>query len=418
MLLSRKSSVRISADYANIVGHLCYAASKLWNVCNYERQHYKELELPEYPDWYYQKKAHKADFWYKQLPSQTAQELCKQLDGAWKSFYTLIKTGGIENPQPPRFKHDPMAITYIQKAISHDVGSDTLRLSLPRQMMGYLSEAYGICDKYLYLKNKIFEDTDTIKQLKIYPPKNGVCDIIVVYEIPDVELLPDNGKYLSIDLGLHNLMTCYDSETSDTFIVGRKYLSICRYYDKEIERVQSQWYRGQYLHGIEHPKSSKHISALYAKKKHCVQDYLHKCARYIVTYCQANDIRTVVVGDLTGIREDNRKGNVFNQQMHSLPYRQLYLMLSYKLALEGIRFVMQNEAYSSQCSPLVDTISVETAHKENRVQRGLYIDDGHTWNADCVGAFNILRLYYTEAGILKQPDPYAIKNPYVAKVAV
>jgi putative transposase len=124
------------------------------------------------------------------------------------------------------------------------------------------------------------------------------------------------------------------------------------------------------------------------------------------------------VGDLTGIREDNRKGNVFNQQMHSLPYRQLYLMLSYKLALEGIRFVMQNEAYSSQCSPLVDTISVETAHKENRVQRGLYIDDGHTWNADCVGAFNILRLYYTEAGILKQPDPYAIKNPYVAKVAV
>ena len=26
----------------------------------------------EYPDWYYQKKAHKGNLWYKQLPSQTA----------------------------------------------------------------------------------------------------------------------------------------------------------------------------------------------------------------------------------------------------------------------------------------------------------------------------------------------------------
>ena len=40
-----------------------YAASKLWNVCNYERQHYKETGMEQYPDWYYQKKAHKEDLW-------------------------------------------------------------------------------------------------------------------------------------------------------------------------------------------------------------------------------------------------------------------------------------------------------------------------------------------------------------------
>ena len=59
---------------------------KLWNVCNYERQHYKETGMEQYPDWYYQKKAHKKDLWYKQLPSQTAQEVCRLLDKAWKSF--------------------------------------------------------------------------------------------------------------------------------------------------------------------------------------------------------------------------------------------------------------------------------------------------------------------------------------------
>lgn len=60
---------------------MCYAAYKLWNVCNYERRNYKELDLPvAYPDWYYQKKAHKNNIPFKSLPSQTAQEVCKLLD--------------------------------------------------------------------------------------------------------------------------------------------------------------------------------------------------------------------------------------------------------------------------------------------------------------------------------------------------
>lgn len=82
MLLSHRTSVKIRPEYSNIIGHMCYAASKLWNVCNYERHHYKELGLEKYPDWYYQKKAHKGDLWYRQLPAQTAQETCKQLDKA------------------------------------------------------------------------------------------------------------------------------------------------------------------------------------------------------------------------------------------------------------------------------------------------------------------------------------------------
>ncbi|WP_270523887.1 hypothetical protein [Clostridium fessum] len=85
--MSHRTSVNIRPEYSNIIGHMCYAASKLWNVCNYERRRYKELGLEKYPDWYYQKKAHKGDLWYRQLPSQTAQETCKQLDKAWKSFY-------------------------------------------------------------------------------------------------------------------------------------------------------------------------------------------------------------------------------------------------------------------------------------------------------------------------------------------
>ena len=45
MLLSHRTSVKIRPEYSNIIGHMCYAASKLWNICNYERHHYKELGL-------------------------------------------------------------------------------------------------------------------------------------------------------------------------------------------------------------------------------------------------------------------------------------------------------------------------------------------------------------------------------------
>ena len=397
---------------------MCYAAYKLWNVGNYERLNYKELGLSEYPDWYYQKKYHKVDLWYKQLPSQTAQEVLKLLDKSWKSFYVLQKTHGIDNPRPPRFKQAPIVITYMQNAIVHEKDSDVVRLSLPKQLKIYMSETYGISDNYIYLKNKVFKDTDTIKQIKIYPPEGNKCDIIVVYEVEDIMPLPDNGRYLSIDLGLHNLMTCYDSTNGDTFIVGRKYLSICNYYNKEIARVQSQWSSLQNEKGIKYPKSSKHIQQIHKKKNNSINDYLHKVTRYIVSYCVENQINTVVIGDITNIRKDNDLGNVTNQKLHSLPFAKIYMMLQYKLKMKGITLVKQSEAYTSQTSPLSRDVSKESAQKSNRIKRGLYKDGDKIWNADSVGAYNILRLHLSAKKINVELDPNELKNPYVAKVAV
>ena len=418
MLLSHKTKVSLNNGYSNIIGHMCYAAYKLWNIGNYERMNYKELGLSEYPDWYYQKKYHKDDLWYKQLPSQTAQEVLKLLDKSWKSFYVLQKTHGIENPRPPRFKQAPIVITYMQNAIVHEKNSDAIRLSLPKQLKLFMSETYGISDNYIYLKNMIFKNTDAIKQIKIYPPEGNKCDIIIIYEVEDVMPLSDNGRYLSIDLGLHNLMTCYDSTSGDTFIVGRKYLSICNYFNKEIARVQSQWSSLQNGKGVKFPKSSKHIQRIHKKKNNTINDYLHKVTRYIVSYCVKNQINTVVIGDITNIRKDNDLGNVTNQKLHSLPYAKIYIMLKYKLEMNGITLIKQNEAYTSQTSPLCESVTKESAKKNNRIKRGLYKDGDKVWNADCVGVYNILRVYLSNNSKNINLNPNEINNPYVVKVAV
>lgn len=417
MLLTQKTTVKLDPDDANFIGHMCYAAFKLWNVCNYERLHYKELNLSVYPNWYYQKKAHKQDLWYKQLPSQTAQEVCKQLNSCWKSFYTK-QTKGDTNARPPRFKNENMAITYMQNALVHEKDSPIIRLSLPKQLKAFMLKEYGICKTYLYLENPIFKSTNTVKQIKLYPPVNGKCVLLIIYEIEDVEPLSDNGDYLSIDLGLHNLMTCYHLKTGETFIVGRKYLSLCNYYQKEIARVQSQWYKQQDRKKVKYLKSSKHIRKLYKDKNNAIHDYLHKVTRLIANYCKENQIHTVVIGDLKNIRKNKNLGKVTNQKLHALPYDKIYILLEYKLACYGITLVKQSERYSSQTSPLKEKVSKENAAKSNRVKRGLYQDGIYTWNADCVGAFNILRLYFDAQKIDITPDAMSIKSPYVLKVAV
>ena len=418
LLLSKHTMIQLNRDYANIIGHMCYAAYKLWNVCNYERLHYRELELSRYPDWYYQKSAHKADLWYKSLPSQTAQEVLKLLDKAWKSFYALKKSGGIENPRPPYFKQEGMVITYMQMGIVHESGSDLVRLSIPKQLKEHMRSAYGIHDNFLFLKNKVFQDMDRIKQIKLYPPdRKGGCRMILIYEIPDVERKPDNGRYLSIDPGLHNLLTCYDNEGS-SFIMGRNYLSICRECDKEISRVQSQWGKQQTKNGVKYPKPSKHVLRLYEKKRNKIHDYLHKVTRQIADHCKEHGINTVVIGDLQGIREGNDKGSRVNQQLHGLPYEKIYGMLEYKLTLEGISLIRQEESYSSQCSPNTPEVSKEYAKKGNRKHRGLYQENGKIWNADAVGAYNILRKYHAVSGGGFLMPVSGLDQTRVVKVAV
>lgn len=417
MLLSKKTIIKLSENESNIIGHLCYAASKLWNVCNYERLHYKEMGLSKYPDWYYQKSHHKDDLWYKSLPSQTAQEVCKLLDKSWKSFYVLQKTGGVANPRPPRFKQSGIAVTYMQNGMRHDEGSDEVRLSIPKRLKEYLKETYKISDNYLFLKNKIFKNTDRIKQIHIYPPENGRCEVIAVYETADIEVLPDNGHYLSVDLGLHNLMTCYDSRGS-SFIMGRRYLSINRKYDKETARVQSQWSRAQHRKGIRYPKPSKHVLELHRKKRNCIKDYLHKITRSLTEYCVENDIHTVIVGDIRNIRQENDMGKKTNQKLHGLPYEKIYKMLEYKLAQKGIRMAKQEESYTSQCSPYAKKVSAVYGEKRNRKKRGLYVVGEEVFNADAVGAYNIMRKYFAVSGIETEMSVSGLKNTKLMKVAV
>ena len=182
--------------------------------------------------------------------------------------------------------------------------------------------------------------------------------------------------------------------------------------------MQSVWYAQQSERGIKYPKSSKHIRKLYRKKQNAVKDYLHKVTRWIAEYCRKEDIRCVVVGDIRNIRKEKDLGHKTNQKFHGLPYNRLYIMLEYKLKLYGIPLIKQEESYTSQCSPLSPEVSKKYAEAFNRKERGMYITGGVRFNADAVGAFNILRKYLSVSGKEKKLSVTGLKNPEIIKVAV
>ena len=115
-------------------------------------------------------------------------------------------------------------------------------------------------------------------------------------------------------------------------------------------------------------------------------------------------------GDIKGIREEKNLGRKTNQQLHSLPYARIYMQLEYKLKMQGIRLIRQEESYSSQCPPQSEEVSRIYAEKKNRKKRCIYIVDTVIYNTDAVGAYNILRKYHAVSG--KEIDMHG-HRPYI-----
>ena len=409
MYLAKEIIIKPSTTEWMVLNSLAYASAKLWNVANYEKKNYQELGFEKFPNWYDQKKRLKDHFWYKALPSQTAQEVLNVLQQSWNSFFELKKTGGIQNPKPPRFKKKDSLynFTFLNNGFKVLEGNQ-LQLSLSSQLKAYLKENHDIDLTFLVLKvNELSTINGKIKTIEFKPLKDKRYQMNVVYKIDDVQLKEDNQHYLSIDIGISNLFTCYDNKGDSFIISGAKFLETSHYYYKKIAYYQSIHASQESAKGVKYPTLSERVKRLYEKKQKRLNHFFHSATKQVVDYCVENDISKVIIGDIKGIREKANLGKVNNQKLHSLPYERIYQLLEYKLKRQGIELIKQKEAYSSQVSPFAPAVSKKYATPNKRRKRGLYIDKQTLFNADSVGAFNIMRLYQQKT---KKDFPIPLKG--------
>jgi len=397
----------ISADKTQdvILGTIMYAEGKLCNIRNYERRCWTDDCGLNYPEWYDQKKRLKDHYWYKCLPSQTAQELLKQLHEAWKSFYELLRTDKVENPHPPRYKKAGATIRFLNNGFK--INDGIIRLAISKKQKEYLVQKYSITADFMYIsipdEYKSFKGNPKI--IEIMSLGEGKYKVNMIIELPKAEYKPDNGIYMSVDLGINNLITCYASTGKSLIISGRQLLSINRYFDKKIGYYQSIAYAQQSALGMKYPKRTKRIARLYDKRSRQVEHLLHTAAKKAVDFGVCEGVSKIIIGDITHIRDEKDMGRINNQKFHKWPFGRIKQLLEYKSEDQGIQTEMQEESFTSQCSPYAEEVSEQYANKSNRKHRGLYVDDGQIFNADCVGAYNIMRKYLRRTG---KPSPAVV----------
>jgi putative transposase len=201
---------------------------------------------------------------------------------------------------------------------------------------------------------------------------------------------------MAIDIGVSNALTCYDYQGQSHIVSERQWLSVERYFQKKIAHYQAISDAQQSAKGIQYPKKSKRVLKLYKKKKAQTFHILHCMTKKVIELAARQGVKTIVVGDLTGIREKSELGGKNNQKFHALPIRKLAQMIKYKAEEVGITFDTQTDEYTSQtcafCKPFA---SKEYANKSNRIHRGLYHckECDTLVNADVNGSMNISKKY-------------------------
>lgn len=199
------------------------------------------------------------------------------------------------------------------------------------------------------------------------------------------DLMPDNGNYLGIDIGLDNLASCVSNNGSCFIINGRPLKSINQYYNKRLAFLKSKLKDNKQI--------SKQIRSLTNKRNNKIKDYLHKASRILINHVVSNGINTIIIGHNKYWKQEINIGKRNNQNFVSIPFNMFISMISYKATLEGVNVKIVEESYTSKCSFLDnERICKHESYKGRRTKRGLFKTSfGKIINADINGAFNIIR---------------------------
>ena len=391
MYLTVKQQIKhLSKEDYKSIKELCHIAKNLTNeaIYNVRQYYFTEDKFLKYEKNYTLLKSSPN---YKELNSNIAQQILKEVDGSFKSFFGLIK---LAKQGKYSFK-DCKLPRYLPKD-----GYTTLVIGFVRLNGNKLILPFSNNFKKTH---KVVEITippvlldKKVKEIRILPKANArYFEIQYIYETECIQRNLNTQNALALDLGVNNLVTAVSS-TGKSFIVdGKRLKSINQWFNKENARLQS--IKDKQRFG---KKPTNRQKAIARDCKNKVNDYMNKAARMIIDYCINNDIGTLIAGYNVTFQRNSHIGKQNNQNFVNIPYGRLRDKLAYMCELNGITYVEQEESYTSKASFWdKDNIPVynndnpkEYEFSGNRVHRGLYkTANGKTFNADINGALNIMR---------------------------
>lgn len=201
-------------------------------------------------------------------------------------------------------------------------------------------------------------------------------------------MLLDNGRYMSIDLGLDNLATVVTNTGLNPVIVNGKGLkSNNQYYNKKNAHYQ------KVAKQVNDKFYTNRLYRLTQKRNFKIEDSLHKISKFIVTSAISNDIHTIVIGNNKEWKQSISLGKRVNQSFVSIPHQKLIEKIIYKARNVGINVILTEESYTSGTSFLDgESPKKEFYNKKRRIHRGLFVSNqGIRINADVNAAYQIMK---------------------------
>lgn len=389
MYLTLKQQVKhLSKKEFRNLKYLCHIAKNLKNQAIYNvRQHY--FNNKKYLSYNENYKILKNSENYKKLNSNMAQQILKEVDESFKSFFALLKLA-----KKGQYNGKIKLPNYLDKDGFTTLVIGFVRLKDDMLIVPY-SNSFRKTHKEIAIKLPPVLKDKKIKEIRIIPKQHSrYFEIQYTYEVKEIQRELNENNVLGIDLGIDNLCTCVTNTGASFIIDGRKLKSTNQYYNKINAKLQSIKDKQK----IE--RTTLRQKRITRKRNNRINDYLSKAARTIVNYCLNNDIGKLVLGYNEDFQRNSNIGSINNQNFVNIPYGKLRDKLIYLCKLYGIEFKLQEESYTSKAS-FFDGDEIPIYDKENlqeyvfsgkRIKRGLYqTSTGKLINADCNGALNILR---------------------------
>ncbi len=398
MYLTHKAKIHPDSETEQILNNLCFSATKVYNTVLYNlrkpyegflkmRDYCFDIDYPfdlEPPKTSLNRIAlqteYKSNHWAKNLHSQSTQYVIKEVIDSYKSFFALRQNGHTD-AMPPGFrpKHSLSPVTYLQSAfkVIECNGRFYIRLSCGTKRED------GI--KNLTLPITLRKDVDPTTAKVVLLTYDTVSGNYYAHLVCSVDVPPNQATFLpnvvAVDLGLNNIVTAVTSEGDSMIISGREIKATKRYWQKVRSKVKPP--------SEQRRKPSRRYQQIQRKESRQVNHRLHIISKNFVGFCSALQIDTIVIGNLTGIRDNIDYGKRNNQQLHSWNFGKVADFIEYKAKRIGVETVTISEKYTSQtCS------GCGVRKKSNRKTRGFYsCACGHRQNADVNGASNILIKY-------------------------
>ena len=375
-----------SKEQAKILHQLADAGAKAWNRVNYLRR--QEFFQHKIVDFNSTEKTVYEEF-KREIGSATVQQIARKNAEAWRSFFSLLRkkrNGELPSwlkPKPPLYlKEDGRRRPLIV------LRNDQYKVEGNKLILKGLGKFKRLEVQFkgrIHLKGKQgrLEITyDPVKRKWYAHVSLTVGEKLEGEEWVSVPRTPKGSLSAGIDLGVNNLMAVY-VENGESFLVnGRPLKSIAFYWRRKIADYQSKLNKSG-------AKASRKLKRMHVKAKLQAKHYINTAVRGTVRKLYELGVSKIVVGYPKGIARNSDRGKRQNFVLsHVWRFNYVIKRLTEVAEEYGIVVELVDEAFTSKVCPVCGK-----PHEGARFVRGLFKcpATGLVFNADLVGAFNILK---------------------------